>query len=176
MALTHWKIDPARSRLTFTVRHLMVTRVQGTFRRWRGEAEIDPDDLSRGRVEISVDVESVDTGFRPRDDNLRSADFFDAQKFAQLRFRSTGVKPKGRNRLALEGELEMRGVVRPVVVEAELLGRQTDPSGPSRLSFAVETAIYRKQWRLEWSQPLEVGGALVSDQVQIKARVEFLAA
>ena len=174
MALSHWKIDPGRSRLTFTVRHLVVTRVHGTFHRWGGEAEIDVDDLSRGRVEVALEVESVDTGDRARDDNLRSADFFDAQNFPQLRFRSTRVTPKGRNRLLLEGELEMRGVTRPVALQAELRGKQTDSSGVNRLSFALETAIHRKQWRLEWSQALEVGGALVSDQVQINGQVEFV--
>ena len=174
MALTRWKIDVGRSKLTFTVRHLVVTRVHGTFRRWGGDAEIDVDDLSRGRVDVAVEVDSVDTGDPARDGNLRSADFFDAARFPQLRFRSTRVTPRGRNRLALEGELEMRGVTRPIVLESELLGKRTDPPGVNRLSFAAETAIQRKRWGLEWSQALEMGGALVSDQVQIKAQIELV--
>ena len=175
MALTRWKIDVARSRLTFTVRHLVVTRVHGTFRRWRGEAEIDLDDFSRGGVEVAVEVASVDTGDPARDENLRSADFFDAARFPELRFRSTRVTPKGRNRLALEGQLEMRGVARPVVLESQLLRKRTNPAGVEGLSFAAETAIHRKRWGLEWSQALEMGGALVSDQVQIKAQAELVA-
>jgi polyisoprenoid-binding protein YceI len=176
MGQTHWTIDTAHSQLSFSVRHLMVARVQGTFRRWSGQAEIDVEDLSRGKAEITIEVDSIDTRDAARDSHLRSADFFDAQTFPQLRFSSTRVSRRGQKRLALEGELEMHGVKKPVTVDAEFLGRRTDPSGAQRLFFGAQTTIHRKSWGLEWNQALELGGALVGEQVQVKAQLQFVGA
>jgi polyisoprenoid-binding protein YceI len=166
---TQWKLDPSQSEVTFTVRHMMVAKVRGAFRELSGTLELQGEELASGNTQVEVDVGSVDTGDRSRDDFLRSEEFFAASKHPKLRFRSQAVDKRGR-RLLVRGELQMRGVGRPVELTVELLGA----AGGQRLAFKGETVLHRKDWGLTWSQALEAGGFLVGDEVRVALRVEFV--
>src|SRR5437899_576049 len=127
MATTKWDFDLSHSSLNFHVRHLMVSKVHGRFTKWTGSLEIDDADPSRSRAEVTIDAASVDTKEEKRDAHLRSADFFDVEKFPQLTFRSTKATKKGDNEYELVGDLTIHGVTKPVVLEVEGGGEVKDP-------------------------------------------------
>jgi polyisoprenoid-binding protein YceI len=167
-----WEIDNSHSHVTFTVRHMVFAKVRGAFKSWTAKLDL-ADDLAAGvsRVSVSIDAASIDTNEEKRDGHLRSADFFDAEKFPKLTFESKWVEKKG-DKLAIGGDLTIRGVTREVVLEAEETGRGKDPWGQQRIAFSAHTKIKRGDWGLKWNQALEAGGVLVGEDVQIDVDVE----
>lgn len=164
-----WTIDVVHSELSFRVRHL-TGRVRGGFKEWGGTIVADPAALAAGSVKVEVKTASISTENADRDAHLRSADFFDVEKFPAMTFESTKVTVDGK-RIALTGNLTIKGVTKPVTLEGTYGGAITDPWGKERVAFEAETAINRKDFGLAWGKLVE-GVALVGDEVTIELAVE----
>jgi polyisoprenoid-binding protein YceI len=167
-----WAPDPAHSSVGFTVRHLVVAKVRGAFRRWTGTIRMDEHDLARTEVDVSIETASVDTGIEQRDDHLRSADFFDVERFPAMTFRSTGVEKAEDGSLKLRGNLTLHGVTRPVVLDVEYAGTQQDPWGGRRAGFSARTSLDRRDFGLTYNQLLETGGVVVGEKVEVDIELE----
>ena len=166
-----WTVDPSHSEVGFVVRHLMVSKVKGRFGGVSGTITV-AENVLESVVEASADIATVDTRDESRDAHLKSADFFDAEKFPTISFRSTGIREKG-NDYALDGDLTIKGVSKAVSFDLEYNGAATNPmtSGQSA-GFSAETEINRKDFGLEWNVALESGGVLVADKVKIHLEIE----
>lgn len=165
-----WQVDPAHSSVEFSVRHLMVAKVKGRFTSFGGTVVID-DDPSQSSVEAHVGLASVDTGDEQRDAHLRSADFFDVERYPEMTFASTAVRPDG-EAWVVTGDLSLHGVTRPVELQLELNGTGRDPYGNTRAAFSATTRLSRKDFGLEWNLPLDGGGVLVGDAVDVSLEIE----
>jgi polyisoprenoid-binding protein YceI len=168
-AATVWTIDRDHSEISFRIRHLM-GRVTGTFTDWSGTITADSDAWGRGSVAVTIRTASVDTRNARRDDDLRSSDFFDAKKYPELTFRSTSVQMSG-TQLWINGDLTMKGVTRPIVIEGEFLGAQGS-GARRRVGFHAATRINRLDWGITWNRAVEGGGVLLGDDVVIELSVE----
>ena len=164
--MSTWTLDPAHSQIEFAVKHMMVTTVRGQFRQFTTEVDFDEEHPERSSVVAHIDVSSIDTGMAARDAHLRSADFFEAETFPELTFRSTSIKARG-DGYKIEGDLTIRGETRPVTLDAEIGGVVANMQGGRRAAFSATTKISRKAWGLTWNGVLESGGVLVGDEVKI---------
>jgi len=169
---TTWDIDTVHSNVDFTVRHLVISKVRGRFTRWSGSLTLDDANPANSHVEVQIEAASIDTHEPQRDAHLRSADFFETEKHPQLLFRSTRVEPAGAARYRVTGDLTIRGVTRPVVLDVEAMGRAKDPWGGERAGFSATTAIDRREFGLTWNQALEAGGVVVGEKVEIGMEIE----
>ena len=176
MTTNTWNIDPAHSGIHFSIRHMVVSKVRGRFTAYAGSVALDEADVTRSVVEATVDASSIDTGTPQRDQHLRSADFFDVEKFPQLRFRSTRIEKVDDGRYRVTGELTIRDVTREVSLDVEYGGRAKDPWGNERVAFGAKTSVDRKDFGLAWNQVLEAGGVLVGDRVDIELEVQAVRA
>jgi polyisoprenoid-binding protein YceI len=176
MPATRWEFDRSHSSINFHVRHLMVSKVHGRFHDWSGVLDIDDADLSRSRVEVTIDAASVDTKDEKRDAHLKSADFLDVEKFPKLTFTGTKIERLADDAAKLHGDLTIHGVTKPVVLDVELSGRVKDPWGGTRAGFSAKTTISRKDFGLTWNVALEAGGLLVGDKVEIGLEIEVVEA
>ncbi|MBX5482803.1 MAG: YceI family protein [Myxococcaceae bacterium] len=177
MAKRNWNIDTSHSEILFTVRHMVVAKVRGSFKKWGGTVELDPENLADAKVAIQIDAASIDTRDEKRDGHLRSADFFDVERFKELRFEATRIDAQpGQKSFTLHGDLEIRGVKKPVSLQGEFLGSGKDPWGNLRTFFRVEGKINRKDFGLNWNQALEMGGVLVGEEVEMEGNLELVAA
>ncbi|AZP15508.1 YceI family protein [Streptomyces aquilus] len=168
-ALTgEWVIDPAHSRIGFSVRHAMVTTVRGAFAEYQSRLYFDGRDPSRSQAEITVSTASVDTGVEQRDAHLVGRDFFDSANHPRMRFTSTGVEPLGNDVYRMTGDLTIKATTRPVVLELTYIGHVTDPFGYQRAGFDGTTTIDRTEWGLNYSSRLAEGGAMVSEKVRLQ--------
>ncbi len=174
MTTTNWNIDHSHSAVHFTVRHLMVSKVRGAFTKWSGELALDDSDITRSTVNVTIDATSIFTDEPKRDAHLRSADFFETEKFPQLTFKSTKVERNGDD-LNVTGELTIRDVTKTVVLAVTDNGRVKDPWGGTRAGFSAHLAISRKDYGLTWNALLEAGGVTVSDKVEIGLEIEAIA-
>ncbi|HVV84134.1 MAG TPA: YceI family protein [Kofleriaceae bacterium] len=171
-----YTFDLSHSSVNFHVRHLMISKVHGRFTRWNGTLAIDEADLSRSRVAVEIEAASIDTKEPKRDDHLRSADFFDVEKFPTLTFASTKVEAAGDEQLRVTGDLTIHGVTRSVVLDVERQGEVKDPWGGVRAGFSATTSISRKEFGLHWNAVLEAGGVAVGDKVTITLEIEAILA
>jgi len=169
-----WKIDPAHSAIHFSVRHMMISNVRGEFERFDGTIDLDEQNPENTTVEIRIDAASINTREDQRDGHLRSADFLDAENHPHLTFKSTRVERTGENTAGLHGNLTIRDITNPVVLEVEHAGILTNPWGNLSAGFEARTKINRKDWNLTWNQALEAGGVLVGDEIKIEIEVELL--
>jgi|SRR5688500_15862747 polyisoprenoid-binding protein YceI len=172
--LTAWAIDPAHSHVEFAVRHLMIATVKGRFAAVRGTVYSDDADPAKGRAEIEIDVDSIDTREPQRDAHLKSADFFDAAKYPAITFKSTRVADASGDRFTLIGDLTMHGVTREIALDVTSEGRNRDPWGGERAGFTATTKIKRGDFGLTWNQALETGGVLVGDDVKVSLEIELV--
>ena len=170
---TTWKIDPSHTHAEFGVRHLMISTIKGRFGDVQGIVSIDEENASRGSVDVTIAVASIDTREPQRDAHLRSADFFDAEKFPQIRFKSTRIEGGG-DSFTIAGDLTIRGTTRPVVLDVTSEGRGKDPWGGNRAGFSATGRIKRSDFGLTWNQLLETGGVAVGDEVKITLDVELV--
>ena len=172
-----WNIDPVHSVAEFKVKHMMITNVKGQFAVINGAFSLDENDLTKSRVEASLDAASVNTRDAQRDAHLKSADFFDVEKFPTLSFKSTRVNRTGDGELAVAGDLTIHGVTRPVVFNVEGPSAPgKDPWGNTRVGLSATTKVNRKDFGLTWNAALETGGILVGDDVTITLDVQFIKA
>jgi len=161
-----YSFDPSHSHVGFVVRHLVVSKVRGRFGDYSGGITIG-DDPSESSVEVNIETGSIDTRDEQRDGHLRSADFFDAENFPAITYKSTGVSHRKGNRWQVEGDLTIKGVTRSVPLEVEFEGVTQDPWGNSRAGFTATTQIDREAFGLTWNQALETGGFVVGKDVKI---------
>jgi polyisoprenoid-binding protein YceI len=167
-APVRWRIDTTHSELSFRIRHL-VSRVSGTFNEWSGAIVADPGNLAGGSVEVEIRTASIFTSNERRDNHLRSDDFFDAPNHPSITFRSTRVEQRGRE-LRVHGNLTIRGVTRPVVLEGAMLEVTGEP-GRRRIGFEAETRIDRMDYGVSWNRGAEGGGVMLGDEVTIRIAV-----
>ena len=167
-----WDVDPTHSEAEFAVKHLMISTVTGRIAIARGTLYIDEAEPELSRVEVELDVGSIDTGVKDRDAHLRSGDFFDAENNPRIIFRSTRIERRGEGTGRIFGFLTIRGVTREVALDAEFEGEAKDPWGNRRAAFSATTQILRSDFGLTWNQILETGGVLVGDKVRISLRIE----
>jgi polyisoprenoid-binding protein YceI len=165
-----WDIDSAHSDVSFSVRHMMVSKVRGRFGQFSGQI-VTTADATSSSVTAEIDLSSIDTGNQQRDDHVRSADFFDADANKTMTYRSTAIAPAG-DRWLVEGELTLKGVTRPVKLNLELNGFSPDPWGGTRVGFTATTEINRSDFGVTFNIPLDGGGVVVSDRVQIQLEIE----
>ena len=165
-----WAIDPGHAELAFVGRHLMFTRVRGRFADVSGTIRL-ADDPGHSSVDVTIGMASVTSGSADRDDHLRSADFFDVERFPTATFRSTAVSWQGTT-AKVTGDLTIVAVTNPVVLEVQYLGATVDPWGATRAVFAAFTEVDREDWGLTWNVALETGGVLVSKKIRIEIDLE----
>jgi len=168
--MSTWQLDPAHTVVSFTGKHMMITKVRGIFKGVTGTIDFDEANPAGSHVEVSIPAASIETGMEPRDNHLRSADFLDAETHPTLTFASTGIAPSG-GRWAITGDLTIRGVTRSVILLGEALGIVTGMDGRRHAGFEATTKIRRSDWGLSWNVGLEAGGWLVSDEIVIDLEV-----
>ena len=171
---TSWTIDPAHAEIGFAVRHLMIATVRGRFGAVSGAVAVDEQDPHNSKVDVTVDVRSVDTRQEMRDNHLRSADFFDVEKFPSMHFVSKRIEGNLDREFRVIGDLTIHGVTREVALTATLEGRTKDPWGNERAGFSVSGKINRREFGLNWNQALETGGVMVGDEVKLTIDVELV--
>jgi polyisoprenoid-binding protein YceI len=167
-----WVIDPVHSEIGFSVRHLMVSKVKGSFKTFDGAITVAENPLD-SKAEAHIDASSVDTRDENRDTHLRSSDFFETEKHPQISFVSTSVRPAGSD-YVVAGDLTIRGVTRPVDVDVEFNGVGPDPWGGQRAGFSASTEISRGDFGIEFNMPLDGGGVVVGDKVKITLEIEAI--
>ena len=168
----NFNIDPSHSRIGFSARHAMVTKVRGSFNEYSGTATV-----ADGSASISVDINaaSIDTRSADRDGHLKSGDFFDVETFPKITFVSTSVKDGGQG-LLVEGNLTIKDVTKPITIDFEYTGSATDPFGNARFGFEGAAEINRKDFGLTWNAALETGGILVSENIKLEFEISAIAA
>ncbi|MBT2397992.1 YceI family protein [Streptomyces sp. ISL-100] len=162
-----YTIDPAHSSIGFTVRHAMVTNVRGSFADHEGTLSLNGSDPSGSAAAIDVKIASIDTGIGDRDGHLRSGDFFDAEQFPLMTFRSTSAEQLGGHNYRIKGDLTIKDVTKPLAIDLEFNGSATDVYGNERVGFEGSAEILRSAWGLTWNAALETGGVMVSDKVKL---------
>ena len=172
MRIDRWEIDSSHSSVHFSVRHLVIAKVRGSFTRWTGTVQVPNGDFSKATVAVTIDASSIDTGVADRDAHLKSADFFDAAQYPELRFVATRVQARSGHDVDVVGDLTIKGITREVVLRVEQHGQTKDPWGNLRAAFTAKTSIDRKDFGLTWNQVLETGGVMVGDRVEIEAEIE----
>jgi len=165
-----WTIDPTHSEVGFSVRHLMVSKVKGSFKTFEGALTIAANPLD-SKVEVSIDASSVDTRDETRDTHLRSSDFFEVEQHPQITFVSTSVRPSGSD-FVVVGDLTIHGVTRSVDLKVEFNGVSPDPWGGTRSGFSASTEISRSNFGVEFNIPLDGGGVVVGDKININLEIE----
>lgn len=179
LAVPTWQLDAAHSSIEFAVKHMMMTTVRGRFKEVQATLTGDRDHREAAGVEVTMAVASIDTGVGDRDAHLRSPDFFDADRFPQITFRSTRIEGNPTcetegDRFKLIGELMIRDSNIEVVLDCQYEGRGTDSSGKTRVGFSFRTEIDRREWGLKWNQAIETGGVLVANKVRVEGEVQFI--
>lgn len=172
--MSTYAVDTTHSEIGFTVRHMMFAKVRGQFKTWTAEVEVDAKDPARSRVEVQVDVASIDTREAARDTHLRSGDFFDAETHPKMTFVSKLVTKTSDGAFEVTGDLTIRGVTKELRLAVEQTGSGKDPWGNARLGFAAKGSLSRGDFGLTWNQALEAGGVLVSDKVDIDVEVQVV--
>jgi polyisoprenoid-binding protein YceI len=172
--MTSYDVDTAHSEITFVARHMMFAKVRGQFKSWTAALAYDPRDHSKTAVQVDIDVASIDTREAQRDGHLRSDDFFSAEKFPKITFKSKRIEGAGDKRYKLVGDLTIRDVTREVTLDVEQTGGGKDPWGNQRLGFSAKGAINRSDWGLKWNQALDAGGVLIGDKVEIEVEAQVI--
>jgi polyisoprenoid-binding protein YceI len=165
-----WTIDPVHSDVSFTVRHMMVSKVRGRFTKFDGAIRTS-ERLEDSSVEATVDLSSIDTNNEQRDNHIRSGDFFDTAKYPEMTYRSLRIRPYD-DGYVVEGDLTLHGVTKPVQLALELNGVTKDPFGGTRAGFTATADINRKDFGITIDMPMDGGGAVVGDKVQIALEIE----
>ncbi len=168
-----WNIDSAHTRAGFSVKHLVISDVKGEFSKTTGKAQIDDKDLAKSTVEANIPVATVDTRDPKRDNHLKSADFFDAEKFPEITFKSTKIEPAADGKLKIAGNLTIRGTTKPVTLDGELTNTITDPWGNERRGFSATTKVNRRDFGVSWGG-ISNTAPVVGDEVKIDIQAELV--
>ncbi|WP_413576224.1 YceI family protein [Bdellovibrio sp. HCB290] len=174
MTTTKWQIDSAHSSANFSIKHMMIAKVHGGFEKISGTLSLDASDITKSVVEASIEAASINTREGQRDAHLKSADFFDVEKFPTITFKSKKVERSGDDELKVTGDLTIRDITKEVVLEVEgPSAEHTDPWGNTKIGLSAKTKIKRKEFGLNWNAALEAGGVLVGDDVTITLDIQF---
>ncbi|QQE77828.1 YceI family protein [Alicyclobacillus sp. SO9] len=173
MAKAKWAVDVAHSSIDFSVKHMMVSKVKGTFQKFDAAIEADPEDLTTANISFWVDVASIDTRNPDREGHLKSGDFFDVENHPELTFNATKIEKTGDGKYDVTGDLTIRGTTKPITFAVTYEGSGKDPmSGDEVAGFSGAATLNRKDFGLVWNVALETGGVLVGDQVKISIELE----
>jgi polyisoprenoid-binding protein YceI len=169
-----WDLDSSHSRVGFSVKHMMVSNVRGTFGKYVGTVNFDDKDVTKSKTHLDIESGSIDTGNADRDKHLKSPDFFDTAKFPKITFDSTKVEKRGADGLNVTGNLTIKNITKPVVLTVSgLTGEVKDPWGGVRRGASAQTKINRKDFGLTWNKGLETGGVVVGDEITIDLELEM---
>ncbi len=169
----NWNIDTAHSEVQFKVKHLVVTTLTGAFNSYEGTVETSTDsEFNNANVKFSLETTSISTNQTDRDNHLKSADFFDVEKFPKLTFEGS-LKNKSGNDFDLVGDITIKGVTKPITLSAELLGIMKDPWENTKAGFEIKGKLNRKDFGLTWNAATETGGLLVSEEVKLEINVQL---
>jgi polyisoprenoid-binding protein YceI len=175
MATKTWALDPTHSEVQFKIKHLMITNVTGSFDIFTVSAQTEDEDFSKGKISFTADVNSVSTNNEQRDGHLKSADFFDAEKYPQIKFVATKADSVDNDgSFDLYGDLTIRDVTKNIKLSVEFGGVVKDPYGNTKAGFTINGKINRKDFGLTWSAVTEAGGIVVSDDVKIAAEIQLI--
>jgi polyisoprenoid-binding protein YceI len=169
-----WKVDRSHSKVEFSVTHMMVSETSGNFKMFDGTVTSDKDDFTDAKIEFTVDVATINTDDEARDKHLRSDDFFSADKYPKMTFKSTSFKKVSGNKYKLVGDLTIRDVTKKVEFDVTYNGTVKDPWGNTRAGFKLNGNINRVDYGLKWNAMMETGGMVVSENVNILCNVEFI--
>lgn len=172
---TKWALDPMHSEVQFKVKHLMITTVTGHFQKFQVEAETEDEQFTRVKqVVFTADVNSIHTNNEQRDGHLRSAEFFDAETYPEIRFVGHNYESAGDEEYNLHGELTIRGITKPATVKVEFGGLVVDPYGQSKAGFTLTAKISRKEFGLTWNAVTEAGNVVLSDEIKLQAEIQLI--
>jgi len=171
-AQTKWKLDKSHSNVRFTVTHMTVSEVEGTFKIWDGTVENTKADFSDAKISFTIDVNSINTENENRDKHLKSDDFFNAEKFPAIKFESTSMQPLGNNKYKLNGNLTMRDITKPVTFDVTYGGSITGQRG-TKAGFKAVATVDRLAYGLKWDRATEAGGLVVGKDVELSIKVEM---
>jgi polyisoprenoid-binding protein YceI len=169
-----YTIDPSHSRIGFVARHAMVTKVRGSFNEFTGTGSFDVADPSQIRIDITIEATSIDTRNADRDAHLRSNDFFDMEKYPQIRFVSTSVTAPDPTTYRVTGDLTIKDITKSITIDFEFTGAAVDPFGNQRIGLEGNVVVNRKDWGVNWNAALEAGGVLVSENVTLEFEVSAI--
>ncbi|QDW29479.1 polyisoprenoid-binding protein [Arthrobacter sp. KBS0702] len=169
-----WRFDPTHTRIGFSTRHAMVTKVRGAFNDFEGVITVDPENPERSKVELTVKVASIDTRNADRDQHLRTNDFFDAPQFPEITFVSSRVDQVDEGHFIVSGDVTIRGVTKEISIPIDFIGVERDPMGNLRAGFEGSRRIDRQDFGLKWNTALDSGGVLVSDKITLEFEVSAI--
>ena len=174
MTKTKWLLDPIHSELQFKIKHLMISNVSGAFKNFSAEVETEDEDFSTAKINLTAQMDSISTNNEQRDAHLRNSDFFEVEKYPELKFKSTKVEEVDSDTFMLHGELTMKGVTKPVKLDVEFNGATKDPWGGERAGFVITGKINRADWGINFNSVLETGGVMLSEEVRINSEIELV--
>lgn len=174
MSKIKWNLDPAHSEVTFKVKHMMITNVSGSFNDFSVEAETEGEDFTKSTVSFTTKATSVNTNSEQRDGHLRSPEFFDTEKFPEIKFKATSYEKVSGEDYKLKGDLTIKDVTKNITLDVEYGGIQKDPWGNMKAGFTITGKINRKDFGLTWNAALETGGVMVSDDVKINCEIQLV--
>ena len=174
MSKTKWLLDPTHSELGFKIKHLMITNVSGSFKNFNAAVETREEDFSTAQIKLTAEMASIFTNNEQRDNHLRTSDFFEVEKYPELKFKSTKVEKIDSDTFALYGELTLKGVTKPVKLNVEFNGVTKDPWGGERAGFLVTGKINRSNWGVNFNAALETGGVMLSEEVKISSEIQLV--
>ncbi|MCB0496918.1 MAG: YceI family protein [Cyclobacteriaceae bacterium] len=173
-AQTTWVVEPVHSKVNFTVEHLVISEVDGSFKKFEGEMVTSKDDFSDAKITFSVDITSISTDNEKRDGHLKSEDFFFVEKYPTMSFESTSFKKKKGDEYELKGNLTMRGVTKPVTLSVKYGGQAEDGYGNTRAGFIVKGSLNRMDYGVAWNAKTKQGGWTVGEEVEITIKLELV--
>ena len=171
---TIWAVDPLHSEIQFKVKHLVISTVTGSFGQYDASFSSEKEDFSDAEISFSADINSISTNNEQRDAHLKSDDFFNAEQYPKMTFKSDELRKTGEGEYKLIGDLTIRDVTKTIELDVEYGGSMVDPYGQSKVGFEVTGIINRKEYGLKWNAVTEVGGAVVSDQVKLIVNIQFV--
>ncbi len=173
METTKWGLDSAHSDITFKVKHMMIANVTGSFTKFNVDATTEGNDFSKAKINFTADAASINTNNEQRDGHLKSPDFFDAEKFPNLKFESISMQKKSDEDYTLNGNLTIKDVTKPVTLEVNFGGIGNDPYGNTKAGFSITGKINRKDFGLTWNAALEAGGVMVGEELKIHSEIQL---
>ncbi|MEY4658500.1 MAG: YceI family protein [Crocinitomicaceae bacterium] len=171
---TKWTIDGMHSEIGFKVRHMMISNVSGNFGQFAAEAMTSEEDFSTANFKFNAAIDSINTGVADRDGHLKSADFFDAANHPELQFQSTSVKKISDNELQISGNMNIKGIEKPVTLTADFAGIAVDPYGQTKAGMSITGKIKRSDFGLTWSAVTEAGNIVVGDEIQLNCEIQLI--
>jgi polyisoprenoid-binding protein YceI len=174
MSTTKWALDPTHSEINFKIKHMMISNVTGSFTNFNVTAETDGDNFVNSKVSFTTDVNSINTNNEQRDGHLKSGDFFDTEKYPQIKFEGTKLEKASDEEYALHGNLTIRDVTKPVSLKVDFGGIAKDPYGNIKAGFTLDGKINRKDFGLTWNAVTEAGGLLVGEDLKVQAEIQLV--